>query len=192
MIYTQNNSVCAIIDPGTENDFSLYSFLRENFLIPQYIILTHHHFDHIWGVNNLRQLYSQVQIVCSEKCSEMIIDKKKNCSLYYNQEGFVCPPADLIVPEKQESLLLCNHVLKFMSAPGHSSSGILMEVEGNLFTGDTLIKDEKTVVKLPTSSKLDLFSTIKYISTLKGRGLTVYAGHGPSFELDEYDLEKAL
>lgn len=192
VVYTYGDERCAVIDPGTESDPLLYSFLQKNFLLPQYIILTHHHFDHIWGVACLKQLYPQSQIVCNRECSEMIIDRKKNCSLYYNQEGFVCPPADFILSGNSESLSLCNSILKFSNAPGHSSSSILIEIETDLFTGDTLIKDEKTVLKLPASSRVGMISTLEHLSALKGRGLTVYAGHGPSFELDDYDLEKTL
>lgn len=188
----EQGNQCIIIDPGTEYDLDLYSYLNENSLNPQYIILTHHHFDHIWGVARLKQLYPHVQIVCNLECSQMIVDRKKNCSLYYNQKGFVCPSADITLSKMAGHLSICNHAISFSNAPGHSSSSILIKIDNYLFTGDTLIKDEKTVLKLPTSSRDELILTLKKIATFKRYGVTVYAGHGAPFELDNYDLDKAL
>lgn len=62
----------------------------------------------------------------------------------------------------------------------------------NLFTGDTLIKDLKTVTKLPTGSIEKLKDSIALFSQFKEKGMMVYAGHGEPFELDRYNVQGAF
>lgn len=42
---------CIIVDPGSRTETELIDYLEGNGIIPKYIILTHEHFDHCWGVN---------------------------------------------------------------------------------------------------------------------------------------------
>lgn len=53
---SQGNT-CILVDPGSENCDSLERTLEEHELLPEYIILTHEHFDHIWGCNYLTNKY---------------------------------------------------------------------------------------------------------------------------------------
>ena len=63
--------------------------------MPEYIFLTHEHFDHIWGVNLLKEIYNS-HLICSLTCSQKIVNKKKNMSIFYNQVGFEIYPVDII------------------------------------------------------------------------------------------------
>ena len=92
-------SDCIIVDPGSKDNQKLYNFLDREELIPSYIILTHEHFDHCWGVNDLRDKYKEVKLVCSCVCSEAIQDKKQNYSVYNEMPGFEIAPADIILNE---------------------------------------------------------------------------------------------
>ena len=74
---------CVIIDPGSKSEKALFDFLKQEELIPKYIILTHEHFDHCWGVNALVAMYG-VPVVCSQLCSEAIKYEKRNCSIFYD------------------------------------------------------------------------------------------------------------
>ena len=65
---------CVVVDPGSENNTHIYRYLENEKLRPEYIILTHEHFDHCWGVNDMRNVYPNVKLVCSQICSEAIQD----------------------------------------------------------------------------------------------------------------------
>ena len=80
---------CIIVDPGSKSDDILFAFLDQENLFPKYIILTHEHFDHCWGVKELVEKYN-IPIICSALCAEYIQFEKRNCSVFYdNKEPFV-------------------------------------------------------------------------------------------------------
>ena len=183
---------CVVVDPGSRNNTELLSFLENNSLAPQYIVLTHEHFDHIWGVNELVALYG-APIVCSELCSQRIKDSFDNCSAMYDDSMAVeiSEPA-ICIESIDYRLPFDGSQLEFYETPGHTDASICFTLNGCLFTGDALLKELKTVTKLPTGSKDKLADTLQIFRTMQGQGLKVYPGHGDSFDLDGYDLNKAL
>lgn len=176
------NNNCIIIDPGSESNCKLYSIFGELQLIPEFIILTHEHFDHCWGVNDLRKRYENIKLICSSDCNKAIQREKGNCSVFYdNKRTFEINGADFITQEIHNVLVWNSHEIKFEPTPGHSSASISIIIENVIFTGDALIKGLKTVVKLPTGSALLQKETEKYFQTLTG--YLFYPGHGDSFYL---------
>jgi len=182
---------CVIIDPGTSDSEELITYLTDNRLEPEYILLTHEHFDHVWGVNRLKDSYS-CSIVSSKICSEKIVDRKKNMSLFYDQVGFETYPADIIV---DNGITICwnDSLIEVFETPGHTDGSLCFQIENFLFTGDTIIKDLKTVVKLPTGSKGKLKNSFSLLENkMKGKQIVVYPGHGESFMFDEIMLSDLL
>ena len=193
ILYDKTKSCkCIIIDPGTKDNGELLDVLNRLSLTPDYIILTHEHYDHCYGVNMLREKYKSIKLLCSGICSNAIQSDRANYSYYFCPPGFRIGAADEILEELDWKLVWNGYELCFIQAKGHSSSGIMFMVDNSLFTGDTLIKDWVTVTKSKTGSLEDLIDTLKTISSLKGKNIEVYAGHGDSFYLDDYDLAKAL
>lgn len=182
---------CLIVDPGSECSDDLEFELKRLDLIPEYIILTHEHFDHVWGCNKLIEQYG-TKIIASSCCSEGIQSNKKNHSLFYNQVGFEIAPADVLIEDIGFRFEWNGIDLDFFIAEGHTNGGICFVVGEYLFTGDSLIKDLKTVTKLYCGSKEKLKETIRKIEELRGRDLTVCPGHESCFLLDDYDLNKAI
>lgn len=156
------------------------------------ILLTHAHFDHIYGMNVILSRFPQcVVYVANENGKETLNDAKKNGSKY-TEEGPIVIKNGTLVEFYSEGMKLWEDVpINVLYTPGHSDDSVCFIVEGMFFTGDTLIKGIRTVTKLKTGSKEKLSETLKLIETFKGRGLVVYPGHEDMFELDEYDLRKA-
>jgi glyoxylase-like metal-dependent hydrolase (beta-lactamase superfamily II) len=192
IIYSDKLSDCIVIDPGTFDNKNLIVYLQDYNLSPKYIILTHQHFDHIWGINNLREHFVMVKTVCNEICAELIKNSKDNCSLFYDQKGFGVLKADLITEKINNCVKYDDYLIEFYNTPGHSPASICIKIGNNLFTGDTLIQNEKTVIKLPKGSRQDLMQTMAFLNTLKGLNLIVYPGHGEIFELDKYDIQRSI
>lgn len=183
---------CIVVDPGSKNDEKLFKFFEVQRIEPKYIILTHEHFDHCWGVNELVEKYA-VPIVCSELCADCIKYDKKNCSVFYdNNERFVITNPTISVESLNYVLPFAGTELHFFATPGHTDASVCFTVCKYLFTGDTLIKDLRTVTKLPTGSVTKLRESISLLSALQGKDYKVYPGHGEIFPLDGYDIYKAI
>jgi hydroxyacylglutathione hydrolase len=176
---------CIIIDPGEKKGEQLFIYLNEHELTPDFIILTHEHFDHIWGVNNLKDKYD-VQLICSQYCSEKIITPKGNLSVFYDQVGFKTNPADLTVEELGYKLTWKDCLIKFIPTPGHTGGCICIEVDNNLFTGDFIIKGIRTSTKFPGGDTAKLNTSLaKVILSCQGKNIKVFPGHGDPFYFDE-------
>lgn len=191
VLYNNLNSDCIIVDPGTKDCCDLLFFLNQNKLLPQYILLTHEHFDHILGVNKLLELFN-CTIVCSKKCLEYIGDKKKNLSVFQDQIGFEISAKNVKLASN-EVLKLGNYNIQIIKTLGHSLGSVSFLVNEILFIGDVLIKDTKTVTKLPGGCKKQLKETLSSLSVLLNqRNIVVYPGHGEVFGLNDIDFSKVI
>ena len=63
---------CIVIDPGSKKPDDITKYIAYNNLEPDYIILTHEHFDHCWGVNILVSNYPNVKVVTTIPCRDWI------------------------------------------------------------------------------------------------------------------------
>ena len=183
---------CFVVDPGAEDETELINLIKRRELNLAHIFLTHEHFDHCMGVNQVRASFPNCKLVCSLECSEAIQQARKNYSLFYRNPGFYCEAADVILEEIGWKLNFGGLNISFYPAQGHSKAGIIFVVDNYVFTGDTLIKGIKTVTKLKTGSKEKLYDRINLLESWKGKGYIVCPGHGEMFDLDNYDLNKAL
>ena len=182
---------CIIVDPGSKYVESLFESLEAQVLIPKFIILTHEHFDHCWSVNAIVERF-HIPIICSKLCAEAIGNEKKNCSVFFdNQTAFRINTATICSDECSPFDYLGDKIV-FYNTPGHTEAGISFTIGQYLFTGDTLIKDLRTVTKLPTGSRSRLLESLHLYSLLQGHAYHVCPGHGDLFLLDEYDLSLAL
>lgn len=185
IVYDNTDRHCIVIDPGSEDDSEIISFIRENALTVDFIILTHEHFDHIWSADKM-----DAPVLCSRECADAIGDNKYNLSLFYNQIGFQITADTRCVEDYEMKMEILGHKVTFYRNKAHSPGGLMFTIDKFLISGDMLIKDIKTVTKLKWAAKEDLPDCERWLREQQGRGYTVLAGHGESFELDYYDINK--
>lgn len=190
IIIDHDNENCIIIDPGSENIQECIHFIQSRNVIPAYIILTHEHYDHCWGCNHLNDMFN-LSIVCSSNCATAIKSPKLNHSLFFKPPGFSVNNKTILIENYALPIKWNNYTINFFESLGHTNAGICFLIENYLFTGDSLIKDLKTVTKLRSGSKTKLIETMNYIETLKGNHYIVCPGHGDMFDLDTYNLKKS-
>lgn len=192
VLFRKKYSDCIVIDPGTKDIKGLTGYLLKEGLNPKYIILTHEHFDHCWGVNNLVERFN-IPIICTDSCIKCIANDKKNCSVFYdNNERFSIQSEAISIESINYELCINGSIIRFFKTPGHTEASMSFLSENCLFTGDALIKGLRTVTKLPTGSHNKQEETVRKFAELQGRGYKVFAGHGEPFLLDNYDLAFAL
>ena len=178
-----HGSKCIIVDPGSSSNNEVYEFLKLKNLTPEYIFLTHEHFDHIWGVNDLRSTYLELKVVSSIECSNSIICSKKNLSAFYKDIDFVCLKSDIVFKDSFK-LFWSGTMFDFFITEGHSLGSICILFNNTLITGDTIILNEKTLTKLPKSSESQLKLSFLKISEKINFPIRILAGHGEDFTIN--------
>ncbi len=184
---------CIIIDPGSESNEKLFCVLNHESLIPQYIILTHEHFDHCWGVNDLLVKYPKTVLIGNARCINAIGSEKHNCSVFYdNTTSFTIKAVHFNIVKNGDSIDWNNNIIRFMETPGHTKGSICIQIDNSIFTGDTVIPNVKTITKLPSGSKVDLFNSISSLKNLVGLNIKGFPGHGDIFDFDIEPLNVSL
>ena len=178
IISNLKNSKAIIIDPGTDHDERIPAYLEENCLELSFIFLTHEHFDHILGVNFLRNTFPKVKVISSEKTSQRLANPKKNLAIFHNQMNLIVNKAEIIVEEG--SLKMIGLEFEVFKTPGHTDSSISLKFENSFFSGDFLLLGSRIVTNLPTGSKKQYDESVDQCQSILS-GLTIFPGHGEKY-----------
>jgi len=182
IISNPKNNKAIVIDPGTENDIRITDFLNEKDLNLEFIFLTHEHFDHILGVNYLRNEFPNVKVISSQKTSDRLPNPKKNLAIFHNQINLVVQEADVIIEEGKLEMIGLD--FEVFQTPGHTDSSVSLKHNDSFFSGDFLLKGTRIVTNLPTGSKRQYQESIeKYNEMLTG--LMIYPGHGEEYNYNQ-------
>ena len=182
-IISSRNEDCILVDPACGKGEIFDEYFEQNKVKPEYIILTHEHFDHISSVEHIRMNYNS-KVIASSICSQNIVNKKRNLSIFYDQVGFECKPADIIIDRTGITFNWNKFDMLFHLTPGHSKGGLCFSIGNNLFTGDTIMKACNPVVKLPGGNLGELQTSIANLMSVYGPDTKVYPGHGDIFRLN--------
>lgn len=156
------------------------------------ILLTHTHFDHIYGVNEILREFPECAVfVANEYGKEGLTNIKQNGSKYTGNPIVIEKPDNVRFFESEMNLWP-KVTLSSQITPGHSDDSICFMIENLLFTGDTLLRGLRTVTKIRGGSVEKLTDSIQYFKQWQGLGYHVCPGHGEEFMLDGYDLQKAF
>ncbi len=127
----------AIIDPGGEPE-EIIKIIEDNGLEPKYIILTHGHGDHIYGLRELKEKYG-IDVYIHEDDAELLEDPEKNLTAMMPvREPMVF--TDYKTFKDGDFLKLGDQNIKIIHTPGHTRGCVCLQLGGSLFTGDTLFK----------------------------------------------------
>ena len=118
IIEDNNSKTTAVVDPSEA--LPIITFLKNKNLKLNYILNTHHHFDHVGGNNELKKLYNA-------KVVGFLGDKHR------------IPGIDITLKDN-EKWNFGNCIIKILHIPGHTLGHIcfFFEKEEIAFTGDTL------------------------------------------------------
>ncbi len=158
---------CVVIDPGFEPE-RVIAFLENKGLIPEGILLTHGHFDHVGGVMPIRERYG--------------------CPVYLAPEDLKLP-VYLTLPigattdvEEGDILDLAGISFRVLHTPGHTEGSVCYLTENALFAGDTLFEGSCGRTDLPGGSVPKMLDSLKRLRELEFTG-GVFPGHGDSTTL---------
>lgn len=169
-----------IIDPGGEGEL-LQSRLSELQIIPQAILLTHAHPDHLGAVALLEHTYHiPVYLHAAER------DLLNYAPLFSEMLGLgpLQLPNRLNYFNGVESLKIDIYTIQVLTTPGHSPGGVCYLIENNLFSGDTLFNGSVGRVDLPGGSDNQLRHSLALLARLPEETL-VFPGHGEATSIGE-------
>ena len=181
-VVSDENHHCLIIDPGA-NGKKVVHYLTENELVPEAVLLTHGHFDHIGAVDYLYEHY-HCPIYLHQDDLEMLDNPQLNLSVYENPFTVKAP-----VQSSHEEMKFGDFDVQWLHLQGHcpGSSMIYLKDENIIFSGDVLFKGSIGRFDFPNSSK---YETIESINKIKEYDFdaVIYPGHGPNSTLSEERL----
>ena len=179
---------CIVIDPGSKEQIEVRDYMELHGLTLDYIILTHEHFDHCWGVNFLKELYPDAQLVATRLCAEWVMKPWNYFNqMYYNSDKmFRIEHVHILVEDIGCVMKWDETPIKFVKTPGHTDKGMCVEIGGCLFTGDTVLYKTKPFLKKRYgASKVELKRSIEYLYNTYLGDTKVYPGHGEPFMLKD-------
>ena len=188
IIVDEETGCCLCIDPASEKSEQEIKYISDNRLILEYILLTHEHIDHTWGVNALLEALPAAKVVCSEQCKGTFPkDAIAFFQLFYNVTNYEydIKRIDYTTEILGGKLKWHGHELDFIDTPGHSPGSVCIAIDGMLFGGDTLILFKPFINKRKGGSKEQFAESITKIQNLFAPNTIVYPGHGDPFELNE-------
>ena len=166
---TKDGYHCVLIDCSGKN---LINTLARHCLIPEAVLLTHGHLDHIAGCASM-QVNTDAKIYCGEG-EDKFIFSEENRSIF----GVNTPKFEIYKTLKDgEELEICGLKIKVIATPGHTPHGVSYLIDGNLFTGDTLFKGSIGRSDFPGGDYETRVKAVKKLYALDG-DYTVYCGHG--------------
>lgn len=187
LLHTDTDQKAWIIDPGDAS--FILDWLDINHKVPAGVLLTHSHIDHIYGINSIRECFSQLPVYVSADGRLGLLSSKLNLS-YYHERPYVVKDECLIVLEPAKEIGLWNNVfLTVYATPGHNTESISFQVGKNLFTGDALIPGIKVFTKFHGGNKLQAKETIDRIFEVFPPDQMVWPGHGEEYQLKDIKKE---
>ncbi|MDE7452816.1 MAG: MBL fold metallo-hydrolase [Clostridia bacterium] len=178
-ILTADGKRAVVIDCAQPH---VYEVCNKENLIPEYVLLTHGHFDHVGGCGKFFK--EGAKICCGEK-EEPLIFSAENKGLF---GGVYIPEFEIERTFSDgEEVELCGIKIKVIATPGHTSGGVCYLAGDCLFSGDTLFREGVGRCDLPTGSSAELIKSVKKLLNLKGN-CKVYCGHDEDTTLD-YERE---
>jgi len=174
---------CVVIDPGMDGE-AIYQKLSEKDLSPQWILLTHGHFDHSQGAKFLAEK-TGAKIAIHREDAAMLERPEWNSANFYYRGDFSFYPrtkADLLLEEGSE--LRCGDLsFSVLHTPGHTPGSVIFRQQNTLFCGDTVFAYGYGRYDLWGGSRTALAASLERLAHLEGN-FKLCPGHGNTATLE--------
>ena len=182
-LYREGGEECIVVDPADQG-VNIFRALQKNDFRVAGILLTHGHFDHIWGLDELRDAANAaadedaepVKAYAYEAERVLLQDADKNVS---RQAGRPCTTYADVYVKDGEHLKLAGLDVIVLYTPGHTKGGACyyFPEEKVLMSGDTLFHCSIGRTDFPTGSMSQLVRSVKEQLFVLPDDVQVYPGH---------------
>ncbi len=168
----------AVVDPGGEID-RIISLAQSEDVEIEKILITHGHFDHIGGVNELAERLS-IPVEGPHREDQFLLESlPQQCKIY----DF--PPARSFTPnrwlEQDDQVIFGNQQLEVLHCPGHTPGHLVYFHRGEklALVGDVLFKGSIGRTDFPRGNHETLIRSIHEKLWPLGDDVQFIPGHGP-------------
>ena len=171
-----------VIDPGDDINM-LDAFISRENAVPDTVIVTHGHFDHMIGCAHMKRKFS-CSLCISAKDAPALSNEDVCMARGNTITKFEPVTPDIILTEGTAKF--GETELEILFTPGHTPGGLclLNTGEGVIFTGDTVMKMGFGRTDFPGGSMTDMLSSLRKLFSLDP-SLIAYPGHGEQSSLEQ-------
>jgi glyoxylase-like metal-dependent hydrolase (beta-lactamase superfamily II) len=174
-------SKALIIDPGDEPD-KIVEFIDTSGLKPQYILLTHAHYDHVCAIRELHDRYKAIIVMHEQEKTTYQMTAQRCVSWGYAPDDFPEPGKTV---KDNDTLSLGAISFKIIHTPGHTPGSICIHMENILFSGDTLFKGSVGRTDLTGGDPDLLLRSLKRLTLLPPQTRVLCGHYGETSLADE-------
>lgn len=176
----EEKNECVIVDPGADPEI-LLRHLSERGLHCREIWLTHAHFDHIMGLDDLRR-QTGAPLRMHPADTVILLDNEKNLMIRYGG----CD-----IPQKEPELLFedgmtipfAGENIRVLHTPGHTPGSVCLIFREGILTGDTIFREGFGRTDFFGGNTELLDRSMEMIRGIEG-DRRLYPGHGASTTLE--------
>lgn len=154
MVINEETKEAVVVDLA-QHPKKMLDYAQEKGIIVKAVLLTHGHFDHIMGIDELLKVYD-VPVYVHEDDKETMTNPAFNLSGNYSF-------SDSVYLKDCDVLELAGMEFRVIHTPGHTPGCVCyyMEADQVLFSGDTLFEMSVGRTDFPNSSTKDLIRSVR-------------------------------
>ncbi len=152
------------------------SSLGDDLFIVEGVLLTHAHYDHIYGLPKLTELFTSLKVYTNDIGKKALANERLNFSKYHEDPINYMSDNVVICGDGDEIELFDGVRAVVHYTPGHNPACLTYEVGDYVFTGDSYIPGIKVVTNLPGGDKTLAAESLERILQL-AEGKILCPGH---------------
>lgn len=171
-----------LIDCGESEP--ILNYLKQNGKIVEGIILTHCHYDHVYGIVDILEEFPNAKVIAGKNTLAGLGDMNLNMSYLYTDDDYIVSlsPGNIIVANRNIIIDVLGETLECLSTPGHDVDCMTYILGDKIFTGDSYSPLSPVFTKWQNSNEEQAsFNEQMIRKIIIDRHLIVFPGH----KLDE-------